>query len=90
MILDKHILDKKEIDKVKQFMIDEAFESDTIKDDINIYAKHNQSNFYIKFRGKKDFNLFLSMKHFLTHYKCLLSPFSVTCFIFLLLCLFSI
>ena len=70
MSKDKNILDKTEIDKVKKFMIEEQFESDTIKEDVDIYGNHNQSNFYMKFRGNTDLKLFLSMKQFLTHYKC--------------------
>ena len=70
MAEDKHILDKTEIQKVKQFIILEEYDTDSIILDIDIYKYQKQSNFSIKFKEDNDLNLFFAMKRFLDQYQC--------------------
>ena len=65
MAKDKNIRDKKIIEKVHNFIIEEEFESDTMIDDINIY-NFFQSNFYHKFGG--DLKIYDSINIFMTQY----------------------
>ena len=70
MLADKNILDKSQIEKIRKFMIEEEFESDTIKSDISIYGNRHQSNFYVEFSDHDNLKLYLSIKRFLTQYQC--------------------
>ena len=65
---DGTILDKTEIENVRKFIIDQEFESDTIKDDfdVNFDDQQPQSNFHQEFNGKDSFG---SIREFMNKYK---------------------